>query len=240
MTKIINNNDLKTINDEINTQLSDVSVKKTLIATTFKGLDETNMKKAIFEAMIRGFVFKDFLDKNVYALPFKDGYSLITSIDYARKKAMKNGLAGKNKPEYVFDDNGGIISCSVTVKRNANGFIGEYTSEIYFKEYNTGYNLWKSKPLTMIAKVAEMHALRSAFPEDLSQAYVEEEMEAERIKFEPEPESKEAERREKIAELLEQAEQIKTKEELRSFYQLNKGYGKDFDAKMIELSKNLK
>ena len=35
------------------------------------------------------------------------------------------------------------------------------------------------KPRTMISKVAEMHALRMACPEELAQSYVEEEVEAE-------------------------------------------------------------
>jgi signal recognition particle GTPase len=48
---------------------------------------------------------------------------------------------------------------------------------VYFKEFSTGRNLWLSKPRVMIAKVAEMHALRKACPEELAQAYTEEEIE---------------------------------------------------------------
>lgn len=51
---------------------------------------------------------------------------------------------------------------------------------------------------------------------------------------------KEQQRLEKIQELIEQAEQIKTKEELRKFLSENKGYGKEFEAKIVELSKTLK
>jgi len=51
---------------------------------------------------------------------------------------------------------------------------------------------------------------------------------------------KEQQRLEKIQELIEQAEQIKTKEELRKFFGENKGYGKEFEAKIVELSKTLK
>lgn len=51
---------------------------------------------------------------------------------------------------------------------------------------------------------------------------------------------KEQQRLEKLQELIEQAEQIKTKEELRKFFSENKGYGKEFEAKIVEISKTLK
>jgi phage recombination protein Bet len=167
------------INKEINTELADPQVGAALLATTFKGLSAVVMKQAIMEGMIRGFSFKDFLEKNVYAIPFGSKYSLITSIDFARKIAMRSGLAGKSEPRYT-DNDGKILTCSVTVKRNADGIIGDYTATVYFSEYTTGKNLWASKPHTMIAKVAEMHALRSAFPEEMAQSYIEEEMEKEK------------------------------------------------------------
>ena len=61
--------------------------------------------------------------------------------------------------------------------------VGDYTAKVYFTEYSTGRNLRNTKPRTMIAKVAEMHALRSAFPEEMAQQYVEEEMGATRRKI---------------------------------------------------------
>jgi hypothetical protein len=51
---------------------------------------------------------------------------------------------------------------------------------------------------------------------------------------------KEQQRLEKVQELVEEAEQIKTKEELRIFFNKNKGYGKEFEAKIVEISKTLK
>lgn len=45
----------------------------------------------------------------------------------------------------------------------------EHTVE--FNEYSTGKNLWKSKPATMIRKVALVQALREAFPDDLGGLY---------------------------------------------------------------------
>lgn len=167
------------IKREINKELGDADTLKSLIDTTFTGMDASMAKRAMLEGMIRGFSFKDFLEKNVYAIAYGNKYSLVTSIDYSRKIGAKSGIVGEDAPIYKETPDGGIISCAVTVKKMVNGHIGDFTAEVYFSEYSTGYNLWKTKPRTMIAKVAEMHALRKACPEELSQSYVEEEFQRE-------------------------------------------------------------
>lgn len=167
------------IKEEINKQVAQKEVLDALITITFKGLEIQNIKRAMLEGMMRGFKFKDFLEKNIYAIPFGSSYSLVTSIDYARKIGMKSGIVGKSAPAYKEKENGDIESCTITVKRKVNEYIGEYSATVFFKEYSTGRNLWLSKPRTMIAKVAEMHALRMACPEELAQSYAEEEMEKE-------------------------------------------------------------
>lgn len=172
------------INKEVTKQLASKEVMNALVATTFKGLSEVSVKQAITEGMMRGFQFKDFLEKNVYAVPFSNGYSLITSIDYARKIGMRSGIVGKSAPEYAIskDEETGketIISCTITVKKKMEDYVGDFTETVYFDEYTTKKNQWLTKPRTMIAKVAEMHALRQACPEELSQAYVEEEFQKE-------------------------------------------------------------
>jgi phage recombination protein Bet len=51
-----------------------------------------------------------------------------------------------------------------------------FYDEVALSEYNTGRGLWKTKPATMIRKVALVHALREAFPDDFAGLYSEEEM----------------------------------------------------------------
>lgn len=167
------------VNEEINKELADPKTGQALLATTFKGFTPVLMKQAIMEGMLLGFSFKNFLQKDVYALPFGQGYSLITSIGYARKIAQKSGGCGKTAPIYTMKEGSPttIETCTVTVKKLISNYVGDYTATVYFNEYNTGKNTWLAKPRTMIAKVAEMHALRSAFPEELDKVYVEEEME---------------------------------------------------------------
>lgn len=182
---------LAEIKSEINTQIADPETFKSLVGTTFSELAEKNgeqagavVKRAMLEGMMRGFTFQDFLKKNVYAVPFGVGkYTLITSIDYSRKIGARSGVVGIDEPVYVMSEDGKtIISCSVTVHKRfqeQDGYVGDFTAKVYFKEYTTGKNQWSTKPMTMIAKVAEMHALRKACPEELAQSYVEEEMERE-------------------------------------------------------------
>lgn len=176
--------DLVSLKNEITKQLGDKETFNTLLSTTFKGLQPTVVKRAIMEGMMRGFEFKDFLEKNIYAIPFKGAYSLVTSIDYARKLGMRSGVVGKSAPTFEMDGKK-ILSCTITVKRKVREYVGEYTATVFFDEYTTGRNLWTSKPRTMIAKVAEMHALRMACPEEMSQVYVEEEKHSEAIENVP-------------------------------------------------------
>lgn len=168
------------IKAEINKQLGDAETLKSLLDTTFKGLEAPVAKRAMLEGMLRGFSFEDFLQKMVYAIPYASNYSLVTSIDYSRRIGAKSGVVGVDAPVYKERPDGSLLSCSITVhKRFADGYVGAFTAEPDFKEYSTGKNLWSTKPKTMIAKVAEMHALRKACPEELSQAYVEEEIQRE-------------------------------------------------------------
>lgn len=172
---------VENISLQIKKELSNESVSRALLATTFKGLDVNSMKQALMEGMIRGFTFQDFLKKDIYAIPFGSGYSLITSIDNSRKLAMRTGqYCGKSAPVFTFEENEEgmkkIDSCTVTVSKNEKGLVGEFTATVFFDEYTKKRDLWLTKPKTMIAKVAEMHALRMAFPEELEKQYIEEEM----------------------------------------------------------------
>lgn len=175
MTKETTTQSLSIINKEIAEELKNPAIGRALLATTFKGLSEASMKQAIFEGITRGFTFKEFLQKDVYALPYGSGYSLVTSIDYARKITPDVWLS---KDEYVMDGKE-IVSCSVIAYKRIGQDIAEYPVTVFFSEYSTGRNLWISKPHTMISKVAEMHARRKAAPEKMAKVYTAEEFDKE-------------------------------------------------------------
>lgn len=176
-----NKSQIVAIKEEINRELADPQALASLVNITFKGLTPELAKRALLEGMITGFSFKDFLQKNVYAIPFGQGYSLVGSIDHCRKIGMRSGVVGINAPIYTEDEKGNIITCEVTVKKKVSDYVGDFTALVYFKEFNTGRNQWAKMPRVMIAKVAEMHALRKACPEELSQIYSEEESEKEKV-----------------------------------------------------------
>jgi hypothetical protein len=91
---------------------------------------------------------------------------------------MRSGVIGKSAPVFEMDEKK-LVSCSITIKRRVGQDIAEFTATVYFDEFTTGKNLWNSKPRVMIAKVAEMHALRMACPEEMSQLYTAEEFDKE-------------------------------------------------------------
>lgn len=155
------------VNREAKTFYNDIGKGSAVLREKLFGkLDDKAMFTAIIEAHALGFTAQDFLSKKVYAIPYGNTYSLVTSIDDARSKAAATGdYAGSTGGEFTYKDNGRIDTCSVTVKKFVKGLICDFTATVYFDEYDGKRNLWASKPHTMIAKVAEMHALRKAFPD---------------------------------------------------------------------------
>jgi phage recombination protein Bet len=101
--------------------------------------------------------------------------SYVTSIDGYRIIAHRTGMFdGIDEPTYTFDKNGALESCTVRLYRKDSEHA--FAATVDFKEYNAGRNLWLTMPKTMLAKVAEAHALRKAFPQDLSGVYTQDEM----------------------------------------------------------------
>lgn len=176
MTKQNDESKVAIIKAEINKQLGDAETLKSLLEVTFPGFEAPLMKRALLEGMMRGFPFESFLKKDVYAIKYASTYSLVTSIEYSRKIGAKSGIVGVDAPMFTYENNQ-LVRCSITVKKRfPDGYVGDFTAEPSLKEYSTGKNLWISKPETMLSKVAEMHALRKACPEELAQSYVEEEL----------------------------------------------------------------
>jgi phage recombination protein Bet len=112
--------------------------------------------------------------------PEKRTVSYITNIDGLRLIAHRtNEYDGVTKPAFTRDKNGQVTHCSIMVYKK--GCTHGFEAEVKFSEYTTGKNMWNTqygKPETMIAKVAEAHALRKAFPQELSGLYTAEEMDA--------------------------------------------------------------
>lgn len=100
--------------------------------------------------------------------------TIVTSIDGFRAKAAATGMHTGTKRGVIRDDKGVCIGAWCEVYR-AN-WTQPAREEVSLHEYNTGKAMWARLPETMIKKVAEVAALRMAFPDELGGTYSQDEM----------------------------------------------------------------
>lgn len=100
--------------------------------------------------------------------------AMIIGIDGFRSRAASTGKHTGTKRGVIRDDNGKCIGSWCEVYRS------DWTQcareEVSLVEYNTGKSNWQKMPETMIKKVAEVAALRMAFPDELGGMYSDDEM----------------------------------------------------------------
>lgn len=101
--------------------------------------------------------------------------TIIVGIDGFRALAARTGKVKGIKRGALRDANGTCIGAWCEVYRE--GWVEPAREEVLLSEYNTGKSLWAKMPETMIKKVAEVAALRMAFPDELGGVYTSEEME---------------------------------------------------------------
>lgn len=133
---------------------------------------------------------------DVHIMPHYDSGSGTTrltvcpSIDFFMRRAMSNprfrgiedgitvlmgGNLVKKRGSAVYKETGEVLVggwAAVYVE----GFDKPVFSEVALSEYTTGRALWKTKPGTMVNKVAKSQALRKAFPDDFQGLYTPDEM----------------------------------------------------------------
>lgn len=126
----------------------------------------------------------DPIARQIYAICRKGRWGIQISIDGARLIAERSGkYAGQTPVEWTGDgqtwtevwlDNKPPAAARVGVHR------ADFREPLYavanFSAYAAGGPMWDKMPSLMIAKCAEMLALRKAFPQDLSGLYSTEEM----------------------------------------------------------------
>lgn len=127
----------------------------------------------------------DPLAKQIQCVKFGGSWQYITTIDGHRAIAEQTGqYAGNDAPVFTWHDPakksgaGKRIpeSATVTVYKMLAGQRMPFSATVFWEEYDGGRNNWVSMPCTMLAKVAESHALRKAFPAVLSGTYTGDEM----------------------------------------------------------------
>lgn len=155
-----------------------------LIKSTYcKGLSEPEFALAVQHSKATGL---SLLTKQLYAMvhnakdPEKRTLTFVTSIDGYRSIAAKTGQhAGTDDAKFARNEQGLIISASVTVYRMISNQRCPYSATAFWDEYYPGERyakFWDKMPHTMLAKVAEALALRKAFPMELGGYYTSDEM----------------------------------------------------------------
>ena len=155
--------------------------KRLVKSVVFPGCTDDELKLYLFECDRRGV---HPLDRLVFPIKRKekDGGFRITfqcSVDYLRAEAADTGeYDGQDEPTFgAVDGNGYPESATVAVYKT--GISRPTTGTARWKEYYPGEALgfmWRKMPYHMLAKCAEVLALRKAFPKRLAGLYVPEEM----------------------------------------------------------------
>lgn len=128
--------------------------KREIYAVTFKGKYGTEM------SVVTGY---ETYIKRAEANPNYDGYDIEFKGGFERKTFQKQGEYGPYNVTEVVPK--GDVSCVCTVYRKDRSH--PVREEVFFDEYDQKNSMWKSKPRTMLKKVAIVSAFRKAFPFDL-------------------------------------------------------------------------
>ena len=100
--------------------------------------------------------------------------TIVIGVDGFRSKAAKTGKHTGTKRGILRSTDGRCIGAWAEVFRS--NWTQPAREEVSLAEYNTGKGIWSQKPETMIKKVAEVAALRMAFPDELGGIYSDDEM----------------------------------------------------------------
>lgn len=100
--------------------------------------------------------------------------TVVVGIDGFRAKAQSTGKFAGISRGVIRDDKGKCIGAWCEVRRS--DWQAPAREEVSLAEYSTGKAMWAKMPETMIKKVAEVAALRMAFPDDLGGVYSDDEM----------------------------------------------------------------
>ena len=146
-----------------------------LINTVAPKLDQNEL--SLFLYTCKNYGLDPFL-KQIYALKIKGRMVAYVGIDGARALAERTQKYAPGKESSFSYKDGKIVSCTSYVKKmTPDGTWHEVGASALFSEYNKGGDTpWKTMPSVMIEKVAEMRALRRAFPAEMGGLYIKEEL----------------------------------------------------------------
>lgn len=101
--------------------------------------------------------------REIYGIPYGDNFNIIVGYEVYLKRAEASGqLAGWRA--WTEGDGNNLKGCVEIVRKDWNA---PFYHEVYIEEYDQKNSMWKSKPRTMIKKVAIAQGFRMAFPVEL-------------------------------------------------------------------------
>lgn len=137
----------------------DAAVKEYL---TSLGNNLKPVHKDQFIVICKAFGLNPFL-REIYGVPYGDKFSIIVGYEVYIKRAERTGLLNGWEKGIKIEGNETIA----WVKIHRKDWQHPFYHEVYLSEYIQQSPLWKSKPKTMIQKVAIAQGFRLAFSEHL-------------------------------------------------------------------------
>jgi hypothetical protein len=103
------------------------------------------------------------LKREIYAVAYGTNFNIITAYEVYLKRAERTGLLDGWEATVTGQGNDMVATCTIWRKN----WSKPVSIQAWFPEYNTGQSLWKTKPRTMLRKVAIAQAFRMAFPDEV-------------------------------------------------------------------------
>lgn len=166
--------------------ISSEDVKKYLVRGDASKVTDQEIK--LFIELCRYQKLNPFVGE-AYAIKFGNDFQLVVGYETYKRRAEEDPTYAGRKSGIVVLRGDDIIQKEGTclypketliggwcrVFRKKNGELEESYKEVGLAEYDKGQANWKTKPCTMIEKVAVSQALRAAFPRDYAGLYTAEE-----------------------------------------------------------------
>ena len=162
--------------------------KKIIMDTICKGMPVSDTDIVQFLTLCQVNQLNPFV-RDAYLIKYKDAPAqMIVSKEAFMKRAdmcpdfegIESGVVAMNGDGVLQEFNGALMPPTWTLVGGWAKVYRKgrkpYVNQVAFSEYNKGKSTWAAMPLTMIKKVAEVQALREAFPNQLGQMYVRDEM----------------------------------------------------------------
>ena len=105
------------------------------------------------------------IKKEVYGIKYGNNFNLIVGFETYLKRAERSGLLDGWETEFKGNEKDGSLTAVVTIYRK--DWKKPFKHEVYLEEYDQHNQMWKTKPRTMLRKVAIAQAFRQCFSVEL-------------------------------------------------------------------------